>query len=687
MKKQNEQLSLRVTDKISCLSGVGEQRVKLYKKLGVDNIYSLLQFYPRAYLDLSCPVSIGNAVLNEVNVIKARVFKRTGEQFIRKGLTLFKVYVTDDIDNLAITIFNSRYIYDDLSEGTEYYFYGKVTGTLLKREMASPTFIKADTQTLLRPIYSLTDGLSGKMVQTQVKSALSGLGDNLRDFLPDEIVRRYALCHRKYAFENIHFPVDAAAYETAKRRLIFDELLVLQLGLLLIRNKNHAVTGASFENTDISEFYTALPFVLTDGQQMAIDEALTDMKSGVPMNRLCQGDVGSGKTMVAAALSFTCHKNGCQAAIMAPTQILAEQHYATLSGLLSPLGVTVCLLTGSQKAAERKDILSKIENGECSVIIGTHAIIEDSVSFSRLALVVTDEQHRFGVSQRAKLAKKGDNPHLFIMSATPIPRTLALIIYGDLDISVIKELPKGRVPIETYTITSAKRGRALGFIKKHIDKGQQAYIVCPLIEENNSDLVSVDEYVAALKQTPLSNYTIEALNGKLKPAQKEAIMARFKSGEVSILVATTVIEVGVDVPNAVVMLIENAERFGLSQLHQLRGRVGRGNLQSYCILLSDKDGEENKMRLKTMCDTSDGFVIAEQDLKLRGPGDFFGFKQHGLPSLKIASLADDMTILNETALLAKEILQQDSDLSSRGNKGLKREVLALFSPLEEHREL
>ncbi|WMJ21998.1 ATP-dependent DNA helicase RecG [Paludicola sp. MB14-C6] len=676
-------MSVTLNDRIEKLKGVGERRAKLYHKLGVDTIYSLLQFYPRTYLDYSKPVPIADTIINDNNVILATVFRKQGEKRIRKGLSVFKVYVNDGMSNLIITIFNSKWQYEALKEGEQYYFYGKVTGTLLKREMTAPLFVTVEEGDMFRPIYSLTEGLTNKMIQTNVKEALEVWGDCLDDAIPNEIKMKHNLCHLRYAIENIHFPKDEEALQLARFRLMFEELLVLQLGLILLRNKVRTETGIMIKDCDMVPFYESLPFTLTNGQQQAINEGLADMKRNIPMNRLCQGDVGCGKTMVAAALSYACHHNGFQSAIMAPTQILAEQHYETLSNLLTPLGIHCCLLTGSQKASEKAALLEGIENGEYSVVIGTHALVQDTVVFRKLGLVVTDEQHRFGVSQRAKLANKGDNPHLLVMSATPIPRTLALIIYGDLDVSVIKELPKGRKPIETYAIGTDKRLRALSFIKKHIDQGRQAYIVCPLIEESESDLISIQEYIKGLQKSPLSNYRIAALNGKLKGTEKEAIMGAFKRNEIQVLVSTTVVEVGVDVPNANIMLIENAERFGLSQLHQLRGRVGRGEYQSFCILVSDHQGEENKKRLQTMTKTNDGFLIAEEDLKLRGPGDFFGVKQHGLPALKIANLVDNMDMLHMTQEVAKEILESDSKLQLPEHRGLRNEVKRLFYQNEQ----
>ncbi len=671
-------MELKLTDSIGKLKGVGTKRATLYKKLGVDTIYSLLTFYPRAYLDLTDPTPIFETILNDNNVIKATVYKKQGEQRIRQGLSIFKVFVNDDSGELVVTIFNSKYMYDALVEGEEYYFYGKVTGNLIKREMTSPMFIRADESSLVRPTYNLTEGLSNKVIQGNIKEALTVWGDRLTDEIPTQIRNQYQLCQLRYAIENIHFPEDNEALKIAQKRLIFEELLILQLGLILLRRKNRKQTGVTIEDTDISGFYSTLPFTLTNGQQDAINDSLADLKRDIPMNRLIQGDVGSGKTMVAAALCYACHKNGYQSAIMAPTQILADQHYDTLSKQLEPIGVKCCLLTGSQTAKQRALINEGIKDGTYSVVIGTHTLVQESVEFQSLGLVVTDEQHRFGVAQRAALSNKGDNPHLLVMSATPIPRTLALIIYGDLDVSTIKELPAGRIPIDTFSISTKKRARALGFVKKQIDEGRQAYIVCPLIDENESDLISTTEYLNGLKTTELSSYNIGSLNGKLKAKEKEQLMARFKANEIQILVSTTVVEVGVDVANATVMMIENAERFGLSQLHQLRGRVGRGEHKSYCILVSDNQGEDNKKRLEVMKSTGDGFLIAEEDLKLRGPGDFFGLRQHGLPTLKLANLYDDMDMLKETQQLARVIIDKDNDLQSEENAGLRKLVKRLF---------
>lgn len=669
----------KLSDSIEKLSGVGTKRAQLYKKLNINAIGDLLVFYPRSYIDLTSPVGIEEAVLDENNVITAKVYKKQGEQRIRKGLSIFKVYVTDGSLNMAITIFNSKYVYDELEIDKEYTFYGKVTGNLIKREMNSPMFFKACGGNRVIPIYPLTEGLTNKQVTANVRQAIDIWGDCLLDSLPNDIRLENELSSLRYAIENIHFPKDIAALDIAKKRLVFEELLVLSLGLKLISKRKRNKTELSIENEDISEFINSLPFTLTSGQLAAINDGIADMKKNEPMNRLVQGDVGCGKTMVAAALCYVCAKNNMQSVVMAPTQILAAQHFKTMSELLEPLNIKCVLIKGAQSAKERAKAVSGICSGEYSVIIGTHALLQENIVFKKLALVVTDEQHRFGVEQRATLAAKGDNPHTLVMSATPIPRTLALIIYGDLDISVIKELPKGRIPIKTLVINSKKRERALSFIKENIEKGRQAYIVCPLIDESESELVSTALYVKKLADTPLKGLKTAVMHGKLKPKEKEELMSQFKNGEIDMLISTTVVEVGVDVPNATIMLIENAERFGLSQLHQLRGRVGRGSEQSYCILLSDNAGEENKHRLKVMAETSDGFVIAKEDLNQRGPGDFFGRRQHGLPELKVANLIDDMETVRKTQEVAEKLLLADSSLSSPEHKPLLREVKGLFS--------
>ena len=672
-----EQISLKSS--IEVLKGVGQKRAQLFHKLGVDTIYSLLRYYPRTYIDYTSYLPIAEAAVGETCTVRARVFRKAPEARIRKGLSLFKVFVTDGENDLMITIFNSKYMYEALQLDREYVFHGKVTGNFFQKEMNAPSFVPYQAQMEMMPVYSLTEGLSNKVIASTVETALKLIEKSVFDPLPAAITQQYQLCHFEYALRQIHFPQNAVALDTARRRLIFEELLTLQLGMLLLRSRNRKQTAVQLRDSRWEAFEALLPFSLTGAQRRAISECVHDMQGRLPMNRLVQGDVGSGKTMVAAALAFVLARNGYQTAIMAPTEILAQQHYQTFTRIFSKTGLRICLLSGSLAKAVKQSETEKIAAGEYDIVIGTHALIQDSVSFGALGLVVTDEQHRFGVAQRSRLAEKGENPHLLVMSATPIPRTLGLIIYGDLDISVIDELPAGRQKVITMAITSKKRERALRFIREKLDNGLQAYIVCPLIEEGESDLKSVETYAQELQKGPLNGCRIEVLHGRLKPKEKDAVMQRFQSGETQLLVSTTVVEVGVDVPNAVIMMVENAERYGLSQLHQLRGRVGRGSEKSYCILVSDHPGEENRHRLSVMCKTSDGFQIAEEDLKQRGPGDFFGSRQHGLPELKIADMTSDMDVLRQTQALAKELLSEDEGLSRPEHKGLRRLVSLLYA--------
>ena len=663
---------------IETLKGIGAKRAQLFHKLGVDTVYSLLRYYPRAYLNFTEYVPISQAVIGENSVIRARVYKKAPEARIRKGLSLFKVFVTDGETELAITIFNSKYRYEALQLDREYVFYGRVTGNLFMREMNAPEFVPFTEQMEMMPVYPLTEGLTNKLIGQAVQSALKLLDSAGFDPLPPSVLHAYGLCGLSEALHGIHFPGNSRALEVARKRLVFEELLTLQLGMLVLRTRSRESTGVRLHSFAWEGFERLLPFALTGAQQRAIGECVRDMVRAEPMNRLVQGDVGSGKTMVAAALGYLLAQNGYQTAVMAPTEILAEQHYRTFLNTFAGTGIRVSLLTGSLPKAKKAEELTKIADGEYDIVIGTHALIQESVRFQALGLVVTDEQHRFGVVQRNKLAGKGDNPHLLVMSATPIPRTLGLIIYGDLDISVIDELPVGRQAIDTFTIPGSKRERALRFIRGKLDRGLQAYIVCPLIEEGEGELQSVTSYAESLRQGPLAGCRIGVLHGKMKAREKEAVMAAFQSGDLQLLVSTTVVEVGVDVPNAVVMMVENAERYGLSQLHQLRGRVGRGQEKSTCILVSDHAGEETRRRLQIMRETADGFRIAEADLELRGPGDFFGERQHGLPSLKIADMVSDMEVLRQTQAVARNILEADCRLEAAENRGLRRMVVLLF---------
>lgn len=665
---------------IEYLKGVGKARGEKYRKLGITTPYELIYHIPRAYLDYRCHVPVQQAVLNEYNVLKLTIFRKMPPQRVKGGLVICKAAATDGIDDILIVVYNNVYGFQALKDGETYYMYGKVTGNFLRKEITSPVYISASEKVLIQPVYPLTQGLSVNMVRTNMRQAIDLMKKAPFETLPEHVLRKYDLCPLMYALENIHFPESDEASEISRRRLAFDELLKLQIGMSMMKTRSRRSTAYKMdESTDISDFTEGLPFELTDAQKNAVSEILSDLCREVPMNRLLQGDVGSGKTAVAAAACYFSVKNGVQAALMAPTEILASQHYKTLSEFLEPFGVKVCLLTGSMTAKKKAEMREKIASGEINVIVGTHAIIQKDVEYKSLGLVITDEQHRFGVAQRAALAEKGDAPHKLVMSATPIPRTLALIIYGDLDISAINQLPKGRIPVKTYAVTGKLRHRAFGFVRERLDEGRQAYVVCPMIEESESDLLAVKSYAENAAEGDLKGYSLALLHGKMRAAEKEKVMKKFRDGEIQVLICTTVVEVGVDVPNAAVMVIENAERFGLSQLHQLRGRVGRGSWESSCILITDNTGEDCKKRMKIMSSTTDGFKISEEDLKLRGPGDFFGSAQHGLPPLKIADIACNTELLSKAQNCARELLEDDPNLEKPQNGSLKMDTLRLFN--------
>lgn len=663
---------------IKFLKGVGEKRVQQFNKLGVFSIDALLHFYPRAYEDWSKIVSINSAPFDEKCCVKATVTYNPTSRRARSGIMLFETLVTDGTGLMQILIFNNKYAAQKLKEGGEYLFFGKVDEDRGRRVMHSPEIETVQGGKRIRPIYKKTQGMTSKYIETSVSNALRIYGSAISDNLPQHIREEYDLYSLKQALSQIHFPTDPESLQKAKDRLIFEELLLLQIGLLQLKGRNKGKTTAIITQDYTQEFFSSLPFEPTNAQKRVVQEAVEDMKKDEPMSRLVQGDVGSGKTAVAAAVAYTTAKNGMQTAFMVPTEILAKQHFETMSGFFKNTNIEIELLTGSTTTANKRDIKEKIKNGYVDIIIGTHALIQNDVEFKRLGLVITDEQHRFGVSQRAMLAEKGDNTNTLVMSATPIPRTLALSIYGDLDISVIDELPKGRQPIETYKITGKIRKRAYNYIKKHLDEGRQGYIICPLVEESETKLASAQEYAQKISKEDFKDYRVGLLHGQMKACEKEEVMNDFASGKIQLLVSTVVVEVGVDVPNAVIMLIENAERFGLSQLHQLRGRVGRGKHKSTCILLSDSQSPDTLQRLSVLCKTTDGFQIADEDLRLRGPGDFFGAKQHGLPELKIADMMEDIEVLHRTGELARRILKEDISLESQQNIGLKKAVERLF---------
>ena len=662
------------------IKGVGEKRAGLLKRLGINNLYDLVHYFPRTYIDFTAVTPIPQLIPDTVCCFKAIVGYTPVKNEIRRGMTIYKTLLIDGEYSVNLSIFNSSYLAESLEEGEEYIFYGKVTINRGSFEITNPLIEKADCESLIQPVYPLTAGLSNKILSKIIDNALNiYFSDSEKDIIPDGTRKRFSLCHEQFALKTIHNPKCSHDLEIARRRLIFEELLTLQIGMGILKRRNRGSTGYSISNDFSTEFTAALPFSLTNAQSRAISDCIDDMGKERPMNRLIQGDVGSGKTVVAASVIYTAAKNGIQSAFMAPTDILANQHFATLTKLFEGTDITAELLTGSVSAKKKKEIKARLLSGETQVVIGTHALLNDNVEFLRLGLVVTDEQHRFGVRQRGALNSKGVNPHTLVMSATPIPRTISLILYGDLDLTVIDELPKGRQKISTYAVDTSYRQRIYAFIKKHLDRNLRAYIVCPLVEENDGDLSAATQYAENLQKKYFSDYKVGLLHGKMKPKEKEKIMTAFSAGDIQLLVSTTVIEVGVDVPESVIMVIENAERFGLSQLHQLRGRVGRGSEKSYCILISDAQGENAQSRFEIMCRTSDGFKIADKDLELRGPGDFFGSRQSGIPKLKIADLTENMDTVRESKQASQDILSADPMLKKSENLRLKQAVIKLFN--------
>ena len=675
---------MKFSDDIKYIKGIGETRAQVFRSVGVSTVGELLRFYPRVYEDWSKIVPISQCTIGESVCIKGTVMFPVKNERVRGGMTIAKATITDGEDVVAVTYFNNKYIDKMLKSGEEYLFYGKITlGKFSAREMISPMFMKTSQSMEIRPIYPQTKNLTSKMVQTAVQTALKNI-DEIPEYLPENIIKKYGLVSLDTAIRDIHFPKDDESLQKARDRLIFDELFILQLSLLCLKNEN---TEIKTENLVVdnytNEFFSLLPFQPTNAQIRAVNEAVCDMQSGKQMNRLLQGDVGSGKTAVAAAIVYNASKNNMQSALMAPTEVLATQHYETFTKLFENTGIKCELLVGSTKAKDKKEIKERLKKGEIDLIIGTHALIQEDVEFLKLGLVITDEQHRFGVKQRTGLCSKGENPHVYVMSATPIPRTLALIFFGDLKVSVLDELPPGRQKIETYAVKSGKRGSMFEFIRNHLDKGYQAYIVCPLVEESElmQGIMSAEEYYKKA-QVPFNGYKLDLLHGKMTPKKKDEVMMKFKNGETQLLISTVVIEVGVDVPNAVIMVVENAERFGLSQLHQLRGRVGRGNAKSHCILVTDATGEEATARMKIMCETTDGFKIADEDLKLRGPGDFFGTRQHGLPKLKIADILTDTKILMQTQELARELMEDKNSFQKEENRQIAKLVSRKINSLQ-----
>ena len=682
---------MELSTPIQYVKGVGEKRAALFAKLDIRTVGDLLTHYPRDYEDWSHPLTIGDAPYGKPCCIRAHVTSPVQEYRVRKGLVLYKFTVSDGREGMHVTLYNVKYTAEKLQIGVPLYLFGTVSGNFHRREMSAPLIEFNPDADRLRPIYPQTAGLNSHAIEKVVQTAMAALGEKLdHDPLPPS-VRGGGLMPRGQALRAVHFPDTRAQAEKARARLAFEECLLLQLGLFRLKGRSRGNTPVKILQDYTPDFAANLPFTLTGAQQRALAECIADARSGHPMSRLVQGDVGSGKTAVAAGVAYSLMREGWQVAMMAPTEILAQQHAASLQKLLPDHKVG--LLTSSLRAPQKRAVLQGLADGSVSFVVGTHALLSDKVTFARLGLVITDEQHRFGVAQRAALAAKGTDPHLLVMSATPIPRTLALIIYGDLDVSILDELPPGRQPIETFAVGTDKRERAYAYVRKHIEAGRQGYVVCPLAEEQEEDenglppeapLASATAFADKLREGALSGCRVGLLHGRLKAADKEAVMTAFANGELDVLVATTVVEVGVDVPNAVIMVVENAERFGLAQLHQLRGRVGRGKHASTCILISDHRGPITKARLSAMTRTNDGFKIADEDLKLRGPGDFFGNRQHGLPRLKLAALTGDLSLVSQAQDAAAGILERDPLLQLPEHQALAAEVAALFAEVGEH---
>ncbi len=662
------------------LKGVGPKTAERFEKLGILTLSDLLCHYPRRYLDFSKPYSIAEAPSDTECVVKAEVFAKPGGRILPGGRRMERITAGDDVSSLEVTWFNNPYAVQKLELGQEYYFQGIVTGGMLRRQMVNPQ-VRTDAQVASSPfeaVYPQTEGLTSSAIAKCVRQLLPHV-ELLPDPLPPGMLKKYRLLPKADAVRAIHCPASEEEAFAARRRLIYEELLVLQLGIGRMKNHGAASTGAPMQKADASPFWDALPFSPTGAQRRAVEEILTDMAGETSMNRLLQGDVGSGKTLVAAAAIWACIRAGYQAALLAPTEILASQHAENLNRLLAPFGMRVALLTGGMKAAPRRTTLAAIRDDEADLIVGTHAILSEGVSFARLGLAVVDEQHRFGVRQRGLLAEKAANPHLLVMSATPIPRTLGLLMYGDLDISILDELPPGRKPVKTRCITGKKRADLYGFLDREIGAGRQVYIVCPAIEDaGGSGLNAVKSYYEDIAKALLPDRRVGLMHGRLKPKEKAEVMEDFKAGRLDALVSTTVIEVGVDVPNATVMVIENAERYGLSALHQLRGRVGRGAAESWCFLVRDNASESVQKRLRFLCSTSDGFAVAQYDLETRGPGDFFGSRQHGLPTLQVADLMNDTRTLHAAQSEAAALLAADPLLERPEHALLARQVEQMF---------
>ena len=676
----------RLSDPITILKGIGPAKAKQFANLNIFTLQDLICHFPRGYEDRTKLVTVDKLEIDVPACFRAMVMNTPRTHNVRKGLDITRVQIADHTARLTVTFFNNRYAAENLQYGREYIFYGTLSGDYAGYSMTNPVFEALESQPVttrrVLPIYPLTAGLTNAAVLKAVKQALS-ICDTPPEVLPEWVRQEYGILGADRAYYAIHEPASMAEAELAKKRLIFEEFFVFSAGLSLMRASRAEKKCEPYTDTDLTPFRSALPFRLTNAQNQAIGEILEDFRKGTPMNRLVQGDVGSGKTMVAAAAAFCAAKNNKQAALMAPTEILAEQHFHSLNKLFAPMGIRVGLLTGTMTPKRKKEIRDQLAAGQIDLVIGTHALLTDATTFRDLGLVIADEQHRFGVAQRSKLSAKGSDPHLLVMSATPIPRTLALLMYGDLEVSIVGELPPGREPVDTFLVNESYRPRINAFIRKQVAEGHQCFVVCPAVEENEDlGIKAATAWAETLQRTVFPDLRIALIHGQMKGAEKEAAMASFARKEADVLVATTVIEVGVDVPNATLMVIEDADRFGLSQLHQLRGRVGRGGNKSYCILTSHNKNQETLMRLKALCKTTDGFKIAEEDLKMRGPGDFFGSRQSGLPTFRVANLSMDLQTLKDAQMASAQWIDAEGAADTPEGKALRARIGDLFTRAE-----
>ena len=676
----------RLTDPITILKGIGPTMSKRFAALNIFTLGDLICHFPRGYEDRTKLLPIEKMEVDVPACFRAMVMNTPRTAHIRKGLDLTRVQVADHTARLTLTFFNNKYAAEQLQYGKEYIFYGTLTGDFVGYNMTNPVFEALESQPVttrrVLPIYPLTAGLSNAAMLKAVRQALA-ICDTPAEILPESLRREFGILDAERAYYAIHEPANMIEAEMAKKRLIFEEFFVFSAGLSLMRASRAEKKTTPYKNLNLLPFCDALPFSLTGAQKRAIGEIVSDFASGAPMNRLVQGDVGSGKTMVAAAAAYLAAKNGHQTALMAPTEILAEQHYHSLSKLFAPMGLHTALLTGSMTPKQKGLVRTALADGKIDLVIGTHALLSETTQFADLGLVIADEQHRFGVGQRAKLSAKGNDPHLLVMSATPIPRTLALLMYGDLEVSIIDELPPGRKAVDTFLVNESYRARINAFIRKQVQEGHQCFVVCPAVEENEDlGIKAATVWADTLQQTVFPDLRILLIHGQMKGAEKEAAMAAFARGEADVLVATTVIEVGVDVPNATLMVIEDADRFGLSQLHQLRGRVGRGGHQSYCILTSHNRNPETLARLKALCKTTDGFKIAEEDLKMRGPGDFFGARQSGLPTFRVANLSMDLQTLKDAQAASAKWIDTEGTSNTPEAIALRERISTLFQRAE-----